>query len=32
MALWDIANNTLLRALEEGKTLREAKTGESRRN
>lgn len=30
MALWNIVNNTLLRALEEGKTLREAKTGESR--
>lgn len=30
MALWTIANNTLLRALEEGRTLREAKDGENR--
>jgi len=30
MALWNIDNNTLLRSLEEGKTLREAKAGESR--
>ena len=30
MALWTSLNNTVLRDLEEGKTLREAKTGESR--
>jgi hypothetical protein len=30
MALWTTANNTLLRALEEGKTLRNAKLGETR--
>lgn len=30
MALWTAKNNILLRSIEEGKTLREAKTGESR--
>ena len=30
MALWNISNNTLLREIEEGKTLREPRDGESR--
>ena len=30
MALWTATNNILLRSIEEGKTLREAKTGEAR--
>ena len=30
MALWNVSNNTLLRAIEEGKTLREPRSGETR--
>jgi hypothetical protein len=30
MALWNVSNNTLLREIEEGKTLREPRDGESR--
>jgi len=30
MALWSVSNNVLLRALDEGRTLRPAKTGENR--